>query len=424
MRGNDAIAAKNYAGAVTAYSEAILLAESQGAGKDVLRALYSNRSAAYSEQSMFDKALSDGKKCVSIDPQWAKGHSRMGHALYFQGQYTDSYNSYNAVVRLEPNNKNAQDDRDRAMNALANQNERTSRSSGSASGSSPRPVTGWAGVADKYIKYLLLLSFVVYVIPLGSISRIAWRVFAGCALTSTGLNLFSVLGIPRLSMIYAQQMMQAPGGLSLLTSLVLLTSRPYILAGLPFVIMTGAQLLVDYVKIHVPPGSRFDPASIPQMAQGYLGAQMPQMQAAMDQISSSGGQRRILDGAAKLGATMEIYQGMFLVIELALPTRNIMLLYLWWQLLLMRFVMEKANPQSNGVVKQAFTEVDAVLTKYLAYPIVPQLLRTGYAALKKFMAGQVDSTMNRATGGGAEAAGGGGGIGARLASAAKGCTVM
>ena len=143
----------------------------------------------------------------------------------------------------------------------------------------------------------------------------------------------------------------------------------------------------------------------------------------MDQISSVGGQRRLLDAADKLAATAEIYQGIFLVVELCLPTRNFMLLYLWWQYLMMRVVLERATGRGGGVVKQSFTEVDAVIQKYLAYQIVPQIVRTGYDKLKQFMSAQVDQATSRAGGGGGDG-GSGGGLMGTLAGAARRCSVM
>lgn len=42
--------------------------------------LYSNRSAVYSAQNEYQKALEDAEKAVSIKPDWSKGHLRKGAA--------------------------------------------------------------------------------------------------------------------------------------------------------------------------------------------------------------------------------------------------------------------------------------------------------------------------------------------------------
>lgn len=86
---------------------------------------------------------------------------------------------------------------------------------------------------------------------------------------------------------------------------------------------------------------------------------------------------------------------------------------------MMRYSLEKAAGR-HGVVKQSFFEVDAQISGYLAYPIVPAVVRQGYGTLKTFMAGQVEQALG---GGGQQAAGGGGMLG-RLAGMAQKCTIM
>jgi stress-induced-phosphoprotein 1 len=42
--------------------------------------LYSNRSAVYSAQAEYQKALEDAEKAISIKPDWSKGQLRKGAA--------------------------------------------------------------------------------------------------------------------------------------------------------------------------------------------------------------------------------------------------------------------------------------------------------------------------------------------------------
>jgi stress-induced-phosphoprotein 1 len=42
--------------------------------------LYSNRSAVYSAQNEYQKALEDAEKSIQIKPDWSKGHARKGAA--------------------------------------------------------------------------------------------------------------------------------------------------------------------------------------------------------------------------------------------------------------------------------------------------------------------------------------------------------
>lgn len=47
--------------------------------------LYSNRSAVYSSQGDYQKALDDATKATEIKPDWSKGYVRKGAALRGQG---------------------------------------------------------------------------------------------------------------------------------------------------------------------------------------------------------------------------------------------------------------------------------------------------------------------------------------------------
>ena len=66
---------------------------------------FSNRSACYASLKRFDEALSDAKKCVEINPSWAKGYSRLGGAYFGQGQHQEAVNAYEQGLKLDPSNE-------------------------------------------------------------------------------------------------------------------------------------------------------------------------------------------------------------------------------------------------------------------------------------------------------------------------------
>lgn len=65
---------------------------------------------------------------------------------------------------------------------------------------------------------------------------------------------------------------------------------------------------------------------------------------------------------ARLVTLAEVMQGVFLVLELILPTRNLMFLYLWWQYLKMRFTLDR-----TGNVCFAFHHIDEQILNLLNY---------------------------------------------------------
>jgi len=96
-RGNEAFQAGNFADAVAAFTEGVMVDPSN-------HVLYSNRSAANLSLGKADKALEDGRKCTELMPNWAKGFARLGAAYYFMDKYEEAVQAYSQAHRLEQNN--------------------------------------------------------------------------------------------------------------------------------------------------------------------------------------------------------------------------------------------------------------------------------------------------------------------------------
>ena len=56
--------------------------------------LYSNRCTARLLLHQFKDALKDAEKCVSLDPDWAKGHIQMGSCYAGMGKYAEAKRHY------------------------------------------------------------------------------------------------------------------------------------------------------------------------------------------------------------------------------------------------------------------------------------------------------------------------------------------
>ena len=71
----------------------------------------------------------------------------------------------------------------------------------------------------------------------------------------------------------------------------------------------------------------------------------------------------LIDLQLLVGASYcEVLQGIFVIIEILLPTRNLMFVVLWWQYLQMRYMLDK-----RGHLKEAFKAVDEQITGLLTY---------------------------------------------------------
>ncbi|KAL2919509.1 Small glutamine-rich tetratricopeptide repeat-containing protein 2 [Polyrhizophydium stewartii] len=95
--GNKLMAAKSYAEAIAKYTEAI---ELDGANA----VYYANRAAAQSQAGDHHAAAADARKAIEIDPKYSKGYSRLGHALFCLGEYSESIEAYEDGLKIEPGN--------------------------------------------------------------------------------------------------------------------------------------------------------------------------------------------------------------------------------------------------------------------------------------------------------------------------------
>jgi len=93
--GNAAFKKGNFKEAIKCFSEAIE-AEPKNAS------FYSNRSAAYMKLDDHEKALEDGKMCVTLKPEWGKGYSRQGSALFMMAKYNEAIAIYAQGLAADP----------------------------------------------------------------------------------------------------------------------------------------------------------------------------------------------------------------------------------------------------------------------------------------------------------------------------------
>lgn len=115
----------------------------------------------------------------------------------------------------------------------------------------------------------------------------------------------------------------------------------------------------------------------------------------------------------RLAAQAEVTQGIIHIIELLLPTRSILLFYLWWQYLKLRYMQEGSD--GSAPLHVAFTDIHRTINGLLANAMVPAIVRTGYGYIAMFLAKQVQLPTREE-----RAAGGGGGISSMLSK----CTIM
>ena len=95
--GNAAFRSGNYEAAIKCYTEAIALNASDAV-------LFSNRSAAFANISLFDAARDDALRAVELQPLWVKPRLNLGAALQGLGKLEGAFHSYHDGLVLEPSN--------------------------------------------------------------------------------------------------------------------------------------------------------------------------------------------------------------------------------------------------------------------------------------------------------------------------------
>lgn len=93
--GNAAFKKGNFAEAVKCFTDAITAEPSNAS-------FFSNRSAAYMKLNEHEKALEDGKMCVTLKPEWGKGYSRQGSALFMMAKYGEAVAIYAQGLAVDP----------------------------------------------------------------------------------------------------------------------------------------------------------------------------------------------------------------------------------------------------------------------------------------------------------------------------------
>ncbi|KAJ2078626.1 Hsp90 cochaperone [Coemansia sp. RSA 988] len=112
-KGNEAFAAGNHEEAVKLFTQAIELDPTN-------HVLYSNRSASLSSLKKYDEALKDAKETTKLMPNWPKGYSREGSALFGLSRFSDARDAYEAGLKHDPENallKKGLADTETALNA-------------------------------------------------------------------------------------------------------------------------------------------------------------------------------------------------------------------------------------------------------------------------------------------------------------------
>jgi len=398
---------ENYQLAIDQWTKAI--EKSTDNDKELLKTIYSNRSAAYLKLKKFSNALDDANQCNKLDSTWVKGLIRKGDALYALGRYTDSYNSYNSALRIASSSEkaNINEKIEKAMSMIAGHSNNTNSNTSSSTNTTSKD--GISSSIQKTLRLAIFVNLILYILPFG-LSSYAAKLFSLSAILVHLITLYNRFGLPKFTMAYATTLFSDSTTMTLFLALLLLVSKPYLLAMLPIAlteITSYTHDICSFVRSHLPSVQAQLIPLISRFAPSILGGADPT--AMLNEVFSPRSEAAINTQLHKGAAYCEVMQGLFVILELILPTRNLMFTIMWWQYLQMRYMIDK-----SGNIRSAFLALDQQILSVLTNKLCPPMLLGLYNQLKEILAKRVQPPTP-----GSQGAGSGG-----LSSMLSSCNIM
>ena len=114
-KGNAHMQKKEYDAALECYTQALRMCPT-GPHSHVY---FSNRAAALLSLKMFEEAIVDSERALSLAPTYGKAHARLGLAHFLLGDYRSAMEAYTVALKYEPNNKSSKAYLEKAAKKLA-----------------------------------------------------------------------------------------------------------------------------------------------------------------------------------------------------------------------------------------------------------------------------------------------------------------
>jgi len=114
-QGNAHMQKKKYKAALECYTQSLKLCPS-GPQSHVY---FSNRAAALLSMKMFDQAILDSERALSLAPTYGKAHARLGLAHFLLGDYRRAMEAYTVALKYEPDNRSSKSYLEKAAKKLA-----------------------------------------------------------------------------------------------------------------------------------------------------------------------------------------------------------------------------------------------------------------------------------------------------------------
>lgn len=235
----------NFLEACEHFTNAISLASGDS---EMLKVLYSNRSASYLKIGRSSEALADANKCIELDAQWSKGLVRKGDALMMLSRNTEALEIFESLLRTTPGDTSAKTKLTQIRAAIhAQANPFTTPAPMHKLAGKPLSFIDRYTTIQSYIRMAICVCGIGYVIPWQVISRPCHTFFLIFAVVNYTMTLYRSYGMPRLTQEYAQLVL--PDGITQLMFLAVMqfAFHAYYLAMMPILLGEVAHIIPWYL---------------------------------------------------------------------------------------------------------------------------------------------------------------------------------
>jgi len=382
--GNEAMRSGDFAKAIAKYTEGIEAADSSSS---MVHLLYSNRSAAHVAMGNLDEALKDGKKCVELKPDFAKGHARIALVLFRKKLFGSAASAYRKASKASEGEMQQKYEQSAADCEKEERYVRGVESRPAASATSfavSKPKLGISQSLFLVVRSFQLFLAIAYllspILPFAIPPGGTYIAFLSISVASFFLQSAFLHGRPRWDKNYAARLfLDYRTQYCLLTAIVLLLGR-----GRPYTFQIPMILVVEIghwgEAVHnLASAIGFSAAGSALV--GISDALVPRL------VGESPSSWKLRASSAKwsvfnqwsmsLAATFEVSVGFLLLAELMLPTRNLLLFVVYWQLLRMRVM-------SSVYVKELFQRIDGTIRPFVQrIPVIGYIYRLLTRVLSK-----------------------------------------
>lgn len=122
-KGNELMGQAKYKEAIAYYTKAIEM-------EPVNHIFYANRAAAHTHLKDYRSAIIDCEKSISLNESYSKAYSRLGTALFYDGNYRGAVTAYAKACELEPDNETYKADLKQAEEKLASSGQAVAPAAG------------------------------------------------------------------------------------------------------------------------------------------------------------------------------------------------------------------------------------------------------------------------------------------------------